>query len=494
MKKLSELLTAIGFIVEEGDDLDGIVSGISCHSQEVAENNLFVAIPCDDVAKHIKEAYESGAKFFVVEEDCLKTAENLSDDIYIFVSTNARQTLSLLAAAFYKNTPKYLAAVTGTNGKSSVVSLLRQIWQSSGVEAASLGTVGLELSSGFDQNIALPPLTSLDPLTFFKTLSYLQGEKIKALSFEASSHGLKQYRMDGAPLSVAAFTNLTLEHLDYHQTMEDYFAAKARLFSEVLPQGKTAVINLDTPYADRLLKICKDKKHKVLTFSTKQDADFQATKIDVKQGKISIDVHFMGAAATNIILNLYGTFQVENILCAAAMAYATDVSIEEILKSIPKLSSVAGRMEFLGKTSKGAMIFIDYAHTPDAMENALSSIKHHGKGELYLVFGCGGDRDKEKRPQMGKIAVKNANHVYITDDNPRYENPDDIRSQILKGAPGAIDMADRACAIKDAMAKLNKGDILLIVGKGNQDGQLVQGKMLPYSDKEEVARWIQNRH
>lgn len=490
MKRLSELLTAIGFHFEESDDLNAIVSGISCHSKEVLEHHLFVAIACDGVEKHIKEAYERGAKFFVVEEDSLKTVENLSDDLYIFVSTNARWTLSLLAAAFYKNTPKYLAAVTGTNGKSSVVSLLRQIWQISDVEAASLGTVGLERSFGFDKGISLPPLTSLDPLTFFKTLNYLHNEKVQALSFEASSHGLTQCRMDGAPLNVAAFTNLTLEHLDYHRTMEDYFTAKARLFSDVLPQGKTAVINLDIPYAERLLKICHDKQHRVLTFSTKQNADFQATKIVVTEGKISIDVCFMGVFATNILLNLYGTFQVENILCAAAMAYATDISIEAILKSIPKLRSVAGRMEFLGKTSKGAMIFIDYAHTPDAMENALSSIKHHGKGALFLVFGCGGDRDKEKRPQMGKIAVKNADYVYITDDNPRYENPDDIRSQILKGAPCAIDMADRACAIKDAMAKLNKGDILLILGKGNQDGQLVQGTMLPYSDKAEVAKWI----
>jgi len=299
--------------------------------------------------------------------------------------------------------------------------------------------------------------------------------------------------MDGAPLSVAAFTNLTLEHLDYHHTMDDYFAAKARLFSEVLPQGKAAVINLDTPYADKLLKICKDRKHTVITFSTKKDADFKTTKVEVKQGKISIDVDFMGTKVSKITLNLYGTFQVENILCAAAMAYATNVKIKDILQSIPTLCSVAGRMEFLGKTSKGAMVFIDYAHTPDAMENALSSIKHHGKGDLYLVFGCGGDRDKEKRPQMGKIAVKNANYVYITDDNPRYENPDDIRSQILKGAPGAIDMADRAAAIKDAMANLNKDDILLIAGKGNQDGQLVQGKMLPYSDKTEVSKWLKNQ-
>jgi len=493
MKNISELLTAIGFIVDEGDELDGVVSGLSFNSKEVSENNLFVAIQCEDVAKHIKESYESGAKFFVVEEDSLKAAESLSDDIYIFVSTNARQTLSLLAAAFYKKTPKYLAAVTGTNGKSSVVSLLRQIWQSSGVEAAALGTVGLERSYGFDKNIELPPLTSLDPLTFFKTLSYLQGEKVEALAFEASSHGLKQHRMDGAPLSVAAFTNLTLEHLDYHHTMDDYFAAKARLFSEVLPQGKAAVINLDTPYADKLLKICKDRKHTVITFSTKKDADFKTTKVEVKQGKISIDVDFMGTKVSKITLNLYGTFQVENILCAAAMAYATNVKIKDILQSIPTLCSVAGRMEFLGKTSKGAMVFIDYAHTPDAMENALSSIKHHGKGDLYLVFGCGGDRDKEKRPQMGKIAVKNANYVYITDDNPRYENPDDIRSQILKGAPGAIDMADRAAAIKDAMANLNKDDILLIAGKGNQDGQLVQGKMLPYSDKTEVSKWLKNQ-
>ena len=492
MKNISELLTAIGFVVDEGDELDGIVSGLSCHSKQIAENNLFVAIQCDDVENHIKEAYANGAKFFVVEEDSLKVAESLSDDIYIFVSTNARQTLSLLAAAFYKNSPKYLAAVTGTNGKSSVVSLLRQIWQNSGIEAASLCTVGLERSCGFDKNIELPPLTSLDPLTFFKTLNYLQSDKVKALALEASSHGLKQYRMDGTPLDVAAFTNLTLEHLDYHHTMDDYFAAKARLFSEVLPQGKAAVVNLDTPYSDKILKICKDKKHRLITFSTKKDADFRATKVEVKQGKISIDVDFMGTKESNLTLNLYGTFQVENILCAAAMAYATDVTIKDILLNIPKLYSVAGRMEFLGKTAKGAMIFIDYAHTPDAMQNALSSIKHHGKGDIHLVFGCGGDRDKAKRPQMGNIAVKNANYVYVTDDNPRYENPDDIRAEILKGAPGAFDMADRAAAIKDAMTKLNKDDILLIAGKGNQDGQLVKGEMLSYSDKEEVSKWLKS--
>ncbi|MDP2193001.1 MAG: UDP-N-acetylmuramoyl-L-alanyl-D-glutamate--2,6-diaminopimelate ligase [Alphaproteobacteria bacterium] len=490
MITLSALLEKIGFQFDAEDVPQDLVQGLTQNSKDVGQGFMFVAIPCAKTEDYLKEAFEKGARFFVIQEEHRTACEALSEDVFIFVCENARRLLSFLAKAFYGDHPPYLAAVTGTNGKSSTVSLLRQIWQSCGYEAACLGTVGLERSFGMDTGIDIPYLTTLDPVHFYKTLSYLKSEGVKALAFEASSHGLDQYRMDGVPLTVAAFTNLTQDHLDYHHAMDAYFKAKSRLFADILPEGQAAVINIDSDYANPLIEICKQRGHKVLTYSTRTDADFKITNYVIDQGCMTIDVNFMGHKADGIPLGVFGVFQMQNILCASAMAYACGIDCERIINCLPTLRSVPGRMEFLGKTKSDAMVFIDYAHTPDAMENAIQSIKHHSKGNVHIVFGCGGDRDQEKRPIMGAIAQNLADFVYVTDDNPRFEDPDFIRKQILSGAPDAVDMADRGQAIQQAMHQLKAGDILLILGKGNQDGQSVKGVMHHYSDKEEVAKWM----
>lgn len=483
-KNLIDLLNVVGFSLEE--DILTEIKGISFDSRSVSEGFIFVGIPCTRLLTNLEEAYGKGARVFVIHNEDQSLAETLPDDVYIFKSTNPRQTLALLAYAYYGNYPKVLAAITGTNGKSSVVSLLKQFWQYNGIEAASLGTLGIERSFGKDTNINIPSLTSLDAISFYQTLEYLGTEGVQAVAFEASSHGLNQFRMDGVSLDVAGFTNLTPEHLDYHKDMDDYFEAKARLFTSLEP--KISVINKDNVYGELLLNKLKDRE--CLTYSTKVEADFRVTQVSIDDGQITLDVNFMGVEGQGIRLNLYGLFQIENILCASAMSYATGVKIEKILEILPKLKSVKGRMEYIGTTKSGAMAFVDYAHTPDAFENALKSIKYHTKGKIHVIFGCGGDRDPFKRPQMGRIAGELADIVYITDDNPRFEDPEVIRSQILEGNSHAISIPDRAEAIAKAMQSLEKGDILIALGKGHQEEQLVKGKSFPFSDQEEIRKYV----
>lgn len=483
-KHLSSLLNAIGFTLEE--DVPTEITGISFDSRTTEPGHVFVGVQCERLKTNLEEAYAKGTRVFVIHLDDQKIAETLPEDIFIFVSHNPRQSLALLSKAFFGDYPKTLAAVTGTNGKSSTVSLLRQFWQSAGTEAACMGTLGIERYFGLDTSLNVPGLTSLDAGSFYKTLEYLGKSGAQAVAFEASSHGLDQNRLDGVSLDVAGFTNLTPEHLDYHADLESYFHAKARLFTEFSP--KTSVINKDNVYGERLIGLLQDQPH--LTYSTKSEADFRVTRLDIANGKMTIDVNFMGTEAKNITLNLYGLFQIENILCASAMAYATGVPLEHIISMLPKLHSIKGRMEYIGTTKSGAMAFVDYAHTPDAFENALKSIRHHAEGKIHVVFGCGGDRDPFKRPVMGRIAGELADIVYITDDNPRFEDPDAIRSQILEGNPQAIAIPDRAEAIKNAMQKLEKGDILIALGKGHQEEQLVKGRAYPFSDQEEIRKYV----
>ncbi|MBY0463109.1 MAG: UDP-N-acetylmuramoyl-L-alanyl-D-glutamate--2,6-diaminopimelate ligase [Alphaproteobacteria bacterium] len=467
------------------------INKISSDSRSVEPDDLFVSIPCADSLTHAQSALEKGAKVFISTKETCEHLKKKFPDVTFIAVQNPRLTFTKLVEVFYEKQPKTIIAITGTNGKSSIVNMLRQLWELSGIPAASLGTLGLALGSNakLKQDIVIPNLTSLGPLDFHKTLQSLKESDIDHLAIEASSHGLDQYRMHGAHLSAAAFTNLTQDHLEYHQTLENYFNAKAKLFREILPKGSPAVINADTSYFQKLAEICREKEHTVISYSLTQKADFYVKNIQQNHHAIQFDLVIYNQTFPKQIINLAGLFQLENLLCALALAHATGTPISSMISSLPLLKSAKGRMEYVA-SKNGAPIFVDYAHTPDALECVLKNLRPHVKGKLWVVFGCGGNRDTGKRPQMGKIAGDLADEVIVTDDNPRLEDPASIRAQILETCPQAKEIGNRSKAIAVAIAGLNKDDILLIAGKGHESGQIVGTVIYPFSDQDEVLKHL----
>lgn len=463
------------------------MNSLCADSRETQPGDFFVAIPCPQVIYNTREAIQKGACVVLATTDVIASFANQA----IFIEhPNPRLALSLLAKAFFKIQPNTLMAVTGTNGKSSVVSIVRQLWELLGYPAASFGTVGLETKEQLSNLPPVPAITTYDSLTFFSLLKNLAEANINHVVFEASSHGLDQYRVHGSQINVAGFTNFTQDHLDYHQTMEDYFQSKAKLFSEVLPIGKTAVLNASSPYFSRLQTLTSRHGIQIITYAIDASADLSATNIKVQTSSITFDLKCNGLNHS-VILNLSGSFQVENTLCAMGMLIASGIALSEILPLIPKIKSVAGRMELIGETPSGGHVYVDYAHTPDALDRALKSLRAHTQNAVWVVFGCGGDRDIIKRPLMGKIASDLADRIIVTDDNPRSENPANIRQQIFKEcASKAHEIADRRQAIAYAIAHIEKGDTLLIAGKGHETGQIVGNKTHSFSDKQEAEELL----
>jgi UDP-N-acetylmuramoyl-L-alanyl-D-glutamate--2,6-diaminopimelate ligase len=392
-----------------------------------------------------------------------------------------RQALAHLAARFYAQQPETVAAVTGTNGKTSVAAFLRQVWAAIGFEAASLGTVGIVAPKG---ETALAHTTP-DPVTLHKYLAALAAEGVTHLAIEASSHGLDQHRLDGVRFSAGAFTNITRDHLDYHPTFEDYFQAKLRLFRELLPAGAPAVIDADSPGADQVIETAQSRKLTVFTIGQSGHA-IVLNSIAREGFKQRLSVAVQGRDFS-VALPLAGAFQVSNALVAAGLALGLGASAEAVFLALGGLRGAKGRLEYIGETALGAPVFVDYAHTPDAVVKALQALRPYVSGRLHVVFGCGGDRDKGKRPEMGRAAVAHADDVYVTDDNPRSEEPALIRRAIMAAAPGAIEIASRPDAIAMAVGNLKRGDVLLVAGKGHETGQIVGKTVIPYSDHEAVA-------
>ena len=396
-------------------------------------------------------------------------------------SAEPRQALAYLAARFYAKQPKTVAAVTGTNGKTSVAAFLRQIWAAIGFDSASLGTIGIVTRKGE----TVLAHTTPDPVTLHKYLAALVSEGVTHLAIEASSHGLDQHRLDGVRFSAGAFTNITRDHLDYHPTFEDYFEAKLRLFRELLPPGAPAVVDADSPGADQVIQTAQSRKLNVFTIG--QSGHALVLNSIAREGfKQRLSVTFQGRDFS-VALPLAGAFQVSNALVAAGMALGLGASAETVFSALAGLRGAKGRLEYIGETAAGAPVFVDYAHTPDALVKALQALRPYASGRLHVVFGCGGDRDKGKRPEMGRAAVAHADDVYVTDDNPRSEEPAEIRRAIMAGAPGAIEIAGRADAIAMATGNLKRGDVLLVAGKGHETGQIVGNTVIPYSDHEAVA-------
>jgi UDP-N-acetylmuramoyl-L-alanyl-D-glutamate--2,6-diaminopimelate ligase len=396
-------------------------------------------------------------------------------------SAEPRRALSYLAARFYARQPDVIAAVTGTNGKTSVAAFLREIWASVGLDAASLGTIGIVTRRG-ERALAH---TTPDPVTLHKHLAELAGEGVTHLAFEASSHGLDQHRIDGVRLAAGAFTNITRDHLDYHPTFEDYLNAKLRLFRELLPTGAPAVVDADSPGSERVVEAASVRGLRVIDVGERGET-LTLRGIEREGFKQRLSLVYEGATYA-VALPLAGAFQVSNALVAAGLALGLGASSDAVFSAVEQLKGAKGRLEYIGETALGAPAFVDYAHTPDALVKALQALRPYVSGRLHVVFGCGGDRDRGKRPEMGRAACAHADAVYVTDDNPRSEDPAEIRRAIMVAAPGAIEIGRRADAIAAAIANLKSGDALLVAGKGHETGQIVGKTVIPFSDHDAVA-------
>jgi UDP-N-acetylmuramoyl-L-alanyl-D-glutamate--2,6-diaminopimelate ligase len=455
------------------------ISGLTADSREVQPGWLFAALPGAkaDGARFVADAIAKGAVAVLVKAGAEVA---VSGRVPVLAADEPRRTLALMAARFFAAQPDNIVAVTGTSGKTSVADFTRQIFAALGRKAASLGTIGLVKPDGG----VYGGLTTPDPVTLHRTLAELAGEGFTHLAFEASSDGLAQHRLDGVKIEAAAFTNLGRDHLNTHHTVEAYRDAKLRLFTELLPAGGTAVLNADTRNENEELILRRASSgHRAMTVGTRGETlklerverDGFAQRLTVRHAGKSYDIR----------LPLIGDYQASNALLAAGLAIATGEAADRVFAALETLKGVKGRLEIAGEL-RGGLVVIDYAHKPDALIAALDALRPFAPGKLVCVFGCGGDRDKGKRPIMGQIAATKADTVIVTDDNPRSEKPEAIRAEILAGAPGAIEIGDRAEAIGSAVRRLGKGDVLLVAGKGHETGQIIGSKVLPFSDHDAV--------
>ncbi|MDP9138039.1 MAG: UDP-N-acetylmuramoyl-L-alanyl-D-glutamate--2,6-diaminopimelate ligase [Pseudomonadota bacterium] len=463
------------------------VTGLSSDSRAVKPGDLFFALSGSkaDGMRFVPEAIARGAVAVVSEQ----AAPQSSGQAPVIRDANPRRTLALAAARFHGVQPGLCVAVTGTNGKTSVAAFVRQLWQAMGFRAASLGTIGVVGPEG-ERYLGL---TTPDPVELHAILARLAGEeRVTHLALEASSHGLAQHRIDGVRLAAGAFTNITRDHLDYHPTFTEYFAAKLRLFGELLPAGAPAVVNADAPQAEVVTAVAAGRGLAVFSVGARGDG---LQLLSARRQGFGQRLEIRGRARVHsVALPLVGDFQASNALVAAGLVIATGGDEERVLEALETITGARGRLERVAETEAGAPVFVDYAHTPDALENVLKSLRPYVGRKLAVVFGAGGDRDQGKRPQMGKCAALHADVAYVTDDNPRSEDPARIRAQILAAHPGAVEIADRSQAIRTAVDNLEAGDVLLVAGKGHETGQIVSGVVKPFSDHEVVRKAIGVRH
>lgn len=477
-------MTRLGTLVEGlGEDAAAIeVTGVAIDHRQIAPGALFGAFKGArfDAETVIPQAVAAGAVAIVARPQA-----KVEGAVHI-VSAEPRRTFALAAARFFARAPANLVAVTGTNGKTSTVELTRQIWRLNGHAAASIGTLGVTTADG----TVTTGLTTPDIVTFLSNLAGLATEGVTHCAFEASSHGLDQYRTEGPRVSAVAFTNLSRDHLDYHGTMEAYFAAKMRLFDEVAAIDATAVVWADDLWSQAAIDHVSRRGLRLLTVGAKGAAIRLVAREPGPLGQtLHLDVAELGERKVN--LPLIGAYQAANALVAAGLAMATGLHAAAALDALGRVQPVRGRLERAALTRSGAPVYIDYAHTPDAIAAALSALRPHTAARLICVMGAGGDRDAGKRPAMGAEAARGADVVIVTDDNPRGEDAALIRRSILAGAPGAIEVADRREAIARAIAEAGSGDIIVVAGKGHEQGQIVgRGdamRVLPFDDAQ-VAR------
>ncbi|WP_417249866.1 UDP-N-acetylmuramoyl-L-alanyl-D-glutamate--2,6-diaminopimelate ligase [Celeribacter sp.] len=479
VRALSELgLTALG-------GREANVTGLSVDSRLTQEGHLFAALPGtrSHGAEFVTYALRMGAGAILTDREGVKIAADAiaEHNPAVIVAEDPRQALAYAAALFYGRQPERMVAVTGTNGKTSVASFTRNIWQLMGQRAINIGTTGVEGDWQGESGHTTP-----EPITLHRILSEAAQAGVDYAAMEASSHGLAQRRLDGVRLVAAAFTNFTQDHLDYHETFEAYFAAKAGLFTRVLPEDAVAVLNIDDPKGVELEGLCAERGIDVMRVGQSDAADLRVMgqRFDATGQDLRLD--FLGNIS-QVRLDLIGGFQAENVVVAAGLVIAAGGEPDEVFSCLSELSGVRGRMEHAATRENGAAVFVDYAHTPDAVATAIQALRPHVMGRVIAVIGAGGDRDKTKRPLMGKAAADHADVVIVTDDNPRSEDPAAIRAEVMLGAGEAIEVADRAEAILRGVDALQPGDALLICGKGHETGQIVGEDVFPFDDVEQAS-------
>jgi UDP-N-acetylmuramoyl-L-alanyl-D-glutamate--2,6-diaminopimelate ligase len=456
------------------------ITGLAVDSRLVTEGDLFFALAGikTDGARFIEAAIAAGAVALAGDHP-----PQGGYRVPFVTTSNPRRALALAAAKFFPRQPATIAAVTGTSGKTSVAAFTRQIWERLGHAAASIGTIGLVSP----KRTIYGSLTTPDPIALHRQLDEIARDGVSHLAFEASSHGLDQYRLDGVRVAAGGFTNLSRDHLDYHPDLAHYLAAKLRLFRDLLPPGGAAVISADHDCSEQVIDTARARGLALITVGIRGDGAGEGIRlvdaaIDGFAQKLTLEHRGLRVA---VRLPLVGAFQIENALVAAGLAIGTGSEPEAVFESLESLEGAKGRLERVGERN-GAPIFVDYAHKPDALAKALQALRPYARRKLVVVFGAGGDRDTGKRPLMGAIAAENADSVIVTDDNPRSENPETIRTAILAAAKGAWEIGDRASAIRTAIGDLEPGDVLLIAGKGHETGQIIGDRTLPFSDHDAV--------
>nr|WP_314438501.1 UDP-N-acetylmuramoyl-L-alanyl-D-glutamate--2,6-diaminopimelate ligase [uncultured Brevundimonas sp.] len=459
---------------------DPVITGVTADSRKVAPGALFVALPgsAADGRAFIPQALAQGAAAVLAPSD---TPDNAAP--VLVTSGDVRRAYAIAARSFYGAQPRTCVAVTGTNGKTSVATFCREIWAGVGHKSASMGTLGVVGQKG-DKTYALtgPGLTSPDAAEAARLLAELARKEVTHLALEASSHGIDQRRLDGVALKAAGFTNLTQDHLDYHGTMETYRDAKLRLFEALLPRGRTAVLNADSDAYSAFASASIMAGLGVFGVGERgRDLTLIGRKATPEGQRLTLDVQ---GSVREILLPLAGAFQASNVLVAAGLCIAAGDAPDAVVGALETLTGAQGRLQRIGAREAGAKgeVYVDYAHTPDGLETVLNALRPHATGRLIVVFGAGGDRDRGKRPLMGGIAGRLADVAIVTDDNPRSEDPAAIRAQVLAGCPEAIEIGDRRTAIETAIAMIGDGDVVVIAGKGHEQGQIVGGVTHPFDD------------
>jgi UDP-N-acetylmuramoyl-L-alanyl-D-glutamate--2,6-diaminopimelate ligase len=482
-------LADLGLTAQGGREAQ--ISALTIDSRAVTPGALFAALPGSRIhgAEYIPVAVINGAAAILTDAEGARIAADTLKGVpaAVIIAEDARQTLAQTSALWHGPHPECVVAVTGTNGKTSVATFTRQIWQALGLKAINVGTTGVE-------GDWTEPLhhTTPDPITLHAALSKAAQAGVTHAAMEASSHGLDQRRLDGVWLAAAGFTNFTQDHLDYHGTMEAYFAAKAALFSRVLPEDAVAVINLDDPRGPELARLATERGQEVIGTGTAPGARLRlkAQRFDATGQELLFDWQ---GSAHQTRLNLVGGFQAQNVLVALGLVIASGEDPAQAFATLPRLTTVRGRMQLAATRSNGAAVYVDYAHTPDAIATALQALRPHVMGRIIAIVGAGGDRDRTKRPLMGAAAATHADVVIVTDDNPRTEDPATIRSAVLEGVRSAgggdiaTEVADRAEAILRGVDALGPGDALLICGKGHETGQIIGTDIYPFDDTEQAS-------
>ena len=487
---LSEVIKTCksGLEIENFKDIE--IEGIDRDSRKIKNNYIFFAIDGSKIEgkTFIEPAIKNGAKVIVTEN------EYKNENIIVMKTKekNIKEIYGKMLIQFYNNIPKHIIGVTGTSGKTSIVEFIRQTIELLGYESGSIGTLGIKYE---DTTIRNDSLTMKETSDMYKYLYYLKNEKnVDYVSMEFTSQGLDQKRSIGLHPEIGIFTNITHEHLDYHKTMEDYFNKKMFLFTEVLNKGSIVILNADIPEFEKIKKLCEESKHKIISYG--YNGDIKLIKIE---NNLQYQKVFFSYEGKEYSLNtkLLGNFQVMNILSVLGTIISLNIEkdIQKIIICLEKVKNAEGRMEFIGKKKNGAQIYIDYAHKPDALKKILEAMKEHmknTKGKLFVLFGCGGNRDKEKRPLMGEIADKLADVVFITDDNPRDEDPEKIRNEIFQACKKAYNISGRENAIKKAFNMLEENDVLILAGKGHEKYITMKGKEISFDEKKIIQECIDN--